>query len=211
MFNVDAVDKHPDTEQLILEAAEQEFLNKGFEGARTTAIAEKAGVTHAMLHYYFRTKEKLFNRIIESKSSGMRGVMFGFIENEEMPLLERVEQSMRRHFAFIEKNPDLPLFLINELRRGDSKVLEHILFNKDAAHEIKRSLQKAIDEAAERGECKHVDAQMLILDILSLNVALFIAKPLIERVFADIYEPQEDFLHRRLEENIKTILNKLRP
>ena len=54
----------PTTEQLILEAAEEEFLLKGFDGARTTAIAERAGVTHAMLHYYFRTKEQLFERIV---------------------------------------------------------------------------------------------------------------------------------------------------
>ena len=54
-------------EQTILEAAEREFLNKGFAGARTTSIAEAAGVTHAMLHYYFRTKEQLFERILDEK------------------------------------------------------------------------------------------------------------------------------------------------
>ena len=53
-----------DTESRILQAAEEEFLLKGLEGARTTAIAERAGVTHAMLHYYFRTKNMLFERII---------------------------------------------------------------------------------------------------------------------------------------------------
>ena len=52
-------------EQAILEAAEREFLKKGFDGARTTSIAAAAGVTHAMLHYYFRTKEQLFERILD--------------------------------------------------------------------------------------------------------------------------------------------------
>ena len=54
-------------EQEILEAAEREFIAKGFAGARTTSIAEAAGVTHAMLHYYFRTKEQLFERILDEK------------------------------------------------------------------------------------------------------------------------------------------------
>ena len=54
-------------EQAILEAAEREFIVKGFAGARTTSIAEAAGVTHAMLHYYFRTKEQLFERILDEK------------------------------------------------------------------------------------------------------------------------------------------------
>ena len=54
-------------EQAILAAAEQEFLAKGFDGARTTSIAAAAGVTHAMLHYYFRTKENIFERILDEK------------------------------------------------------------------------------------------------------------------------------------------------
>lgn len=60
------------TEQLILEAAEQEFFAKGFGGARTAVIAENAGVTHAMLHYYFRKKEYLFERIVAKTSRSLR-------------------------------------------------------------------------------------------------------------------------------------------
>ena len=61
-------DKSPrDTETLILQAAEKEFFEKGYSGAKTTAIAEAAGVTHAMLHYYFRTKDKLFEKIVSDK------------------------------------------------------------------------------------------------------------------------------------------------
>ena len=56
--------KTKDTESEILKAAEQEFMLKGFDGAKTTSIAHAAGVTHAMLHYYFRTKEQLFERIL---------------------------------------------------------------------------------------------------------------------------------------------------
>ena len=54
-------------EQAIIDAAEREFLTKGFDGARTTSIAQAAGVTHAMLHYYFRTKEKIFERILDER------------------------------------------------------------------------------------------------------------------------------------------------
>ena len=58
------------TDERILKAAENEFFTKGFAGARTTAIAENAGVTHAMLHYYFRTKEQLFNTVLKRNISG---------------------------------------------------------------------------------------------------------------------------------------------
>lgn len=204
-------ERRPDTEQLILLAAEEEFLSKGFEGARTTSIAEKAGVTHAMLHYYFRTKEKLFDKVLETKTSEMRGVMFGFIDNEAIPLTERIEKGMRRHFEYLMKNSRLPLFIINDLRRGDSNVLRHININKDAAKKITQSLQEAIDAAVAKGECRKVGAQQLLLDILALNVFSFIGAPLLERIFPDIAERQETFLRERLEENIKTILNKLQP
>lgn len=59
--------KTKDTESEILKAAEQEFMLKGFDGTKTTSIAHAAGVTHAMLHYYFRTKEQLFERILTEK------------------------------------------------------------------------------------------------------------------------------------------------
>ena len=60
------------TEQSILKAAEKEFLKKGFSGSKTTEIAKEAGVTHAMLHYYFRTKENLFNKVFEEKAKQLR-------------------------------------------------------------------------------------------------------------------------------------------
>lgn len=63
------------TESRILAAAEGEFLDKGFDGARTTTIAARAGVTHAMLHYYFRTKGQLFERIISSKIEQLKNMM----------------------------------------------------------------------------------------------------------------------------------------
>ncbi len=59
--------KENDTEERILKAAETEFFTKGFDGARTTSIAERAGVTHAMLHYYFRSKALLFERVVNQR------------------------------------------------------------------------------------------------------------------------------------------------
>ena len=61
--------KKDNTEQAILQTAETEFLDKGFALAKTTEIAKQAGVTHAMLHYYYRTKEKLFERVFQEKVS----------------------------------------------------------------------------------------------------------------------------------------------
>ena len=71
----------------ILKAAEHEFLTKGYDGARTTSIAQAAGVTHAMLHYYFRTKEQLFDRIVESKFSTMSQSLIAILGGMTVALL----------------------------------------------------------------------------------------------------------------------------
>lgn len=202
---------HPDTEQLILQAAEKEFISKGYESTRTTTIAEKAGVTHAMLHYYFRTKENLFDKVLSTKASEVRRVMLGFIDNEELPLLQRIEQGVRRHFEFLIKNPQLPLFIINELRRKDTKATKFMEISKDTAYDMQTSLQSSIDAAAAKGECRRLDARTLMLDIISLNMAPFVGAPLIDCIFAITPEKRREFLRERLEENIKTILNKLQP
>lgn len=200
-----------DSERLILEAAEAEFLAKGFDGARTTTIAERAGVTHAMLHYYFRTKENLFDKVLEAKSAELRCVFLGFLDNADLPFLQRIELGMRNHFHFLSKNPGLPLFIINELRRENCKVTNHLLLNRDTAGQMVESLQDAIDTAASRGECRPVDAMMLMLDIISLNACPFIGSPMIATIFPVTASDREEFLNKRLEENVQTILNKLKP
>lgn len=105
----------PNTEQLILEAAEEEFFTKGFGGARTTVIAEKAGVTHAMLHYYFRKKELLFERIVAKNISLLAQTVVAAMGNPDMPIVERLKSGIASHFDLIAANPQLPRFFINEV------------------------------------------------------------------------------------------------
>ena len=81
-----------DTETRILQAAEKEFLEKGYAGARTVSIAEAAGVTHAMLHYYYRTKDNLFEKIVSDKmhmlgNKGWNGISIFFLPTGIFPVL----------------------------------------------------------------------------------------------------------------------------
>ena len=104
-----------DTESRILQAAENEFFEKGYAGARTASIAEAAGVTHAMLHYYFRTKDKLFERIVSEKISILGNIIISAIGDEDLTLEDRIRQGIERHFDFIAANRDLPKFIVNEV------------------------------------------------------------------------------------------------
>lgn len=198
-----------DTEALILQAAEREFLEKGYSGAKTTAIAQAAGVTHAMLHYYFRTKEKLFEKIVADKMDKLKRVMFGVIGNPDLPLRERLKQGVEQHFDFIAENPHLPRFIFNELHEHPERLdpVKHSIATI-AATAIS-TLQNEIDLKAAKGECNQVDARMLMLDIASLNLFPFIAAPLISSSFGNLFEGRDEFLEMRKKENVRTVLGKL--
>ena len=99
----------------ILRAAEREFLAKGFSGARTVSIAQAAGVTHAMLHYYFRTKEQLFERILDQKVQAMAQSVLASFGQPGLPLVERIRDGVECHFDAVAANPDLIRFVINEI------------------------------------------------------------------------------------------------
>lgn len=199
------------TEERILEAAVQEFMTKGYAGARTTAIAEAAGVTHAMLHYYFRTKDKLLDRIIESKIGTLRDIMLASLGDPTIPLFDKIKSTIENHQDFIAANPELPRFMINEvLSRPDRmpKVIEQL---KHHTPLVVQSLQRQIDEYADRGLCRRVDAGMLMLDIVSLNIFPFSARPMVNALLGGMMENPQAFVEARKIENVETIMKKLQP
>ncbi|MDE5839845.1 MAG: TetR/AcrR family transcriptional regulator [Muribaculaceae bacterium] len=200
-----------ETEQAILMAAEREFLSKGFAGARTTSIAEAAGVTHAMLHYYFRTKARLFDRVLREKIKILKEALFSSFDYTDASLYEIIRNIVDRHLDFIAANPELPRFLIEEIYNDPerSKVfLEHI---GRYAPLIFQTLQHKIDEEAKSGRCRKVDAKMLMLDVASLNIFSFMAAPIVKVALRDMTEDPEAFLAMRKKENYDTIMRKLMP
>lgn len=198
-----------DTEALILEAAEKEFLEKGYLGAKTTSIAEAAGVTHAMFHYYFRTKDKLFDKIVSDKLEKLSEIMLGVIGNPELPLKERIVQGVERHFDFIRANPQLPRFVFNEIHLRPERLDKFKNEMATLAADTLATLQQEIDANAAEGRCRRVDARMLMLDIVSLNIFPFMAEEIISVTFGTLFKDRETFFEMRKKENVKTILDKL--
>lgn len=199
-----------DTESRILQAAEREFFEKGYAGARTASIAEAAGVTHAMLHYYFRTKDKLFERIVSEKISILGNIIISAIGDEDLTLEDRIRQGIERHFDFIAANRDLPKFIVNEvLTRSDT--IDMMKCNaQNIVNNLLNSLQHEIDAYAAKGLCRQVNARMLLIDIVSLNVFPFMAAPIVLGAIGDSYNSYDEFLALRKTENVETILNKLK-
>ena len=196
-------------EQQILEAAEQEFLEKGYDGARTTSIAKTAGVTHAMLHYYFRTKEQLFEHIIDKKMSEIVPLMTHLFGNSGLPLVERIEEAVSVHFDFVVSNPDLPRFLINEVLPNKERCdlfrskIENVLYFVD-------NLQREVNEAAARGEVEQFNVLLLFQSILSLNIFPSLMANMIENLLSDNRQSIEMLLAQRKTENIELIMRRIK-
>ena len=197
-------------EQQILAAAEQEFLTRGYDGARTTSIAQAAGVTHAMLHYYFRTKEQLFERIVDEKFETMSHSMFAIMGDPSLPIVERIKGGIEAHFDFVAQNPLLPRFVINEIISRPERY--DVLYKRVGAiiDNVYRGLQSEINHSAERGEIERVDIKMLFISIMSLNIFTFLAYPFMEPLMGELMANRERFLAERKAENIETILRRIK-
>ena len=103
------------TEQAIMTAAENLFLENGYNQTTTTMIAREAGVTHAMLHYYFRTKEHIFIKVLDKNMEELLGSFYP-VMRKDAPFWESLETGISTHFDFLMKHPRLPAFLYDTVR-----------------------------------------------------------------------------------------------
>ena len=178
--------KKDNTEQAILQAAETEFLDKGFALAKTTEIAKQAGVTHAMLHYYYRTKEKLFERVFQEKVDLMA------------------------HFDFIAENPKLPFFLLNEIHLNEKRRELYLPVLSSAVRNTLQNVERRLEQAVKRGEVRPIRTADLMFSIFSLNVMSFVGQSLVQQAFDLDREDMRQFILQRRAENIEMIFSRLR-
>ncbi len=190
-------------EKRILSSAKELFLKHGFDAVSTTQIAKKAGCNQALVHYYYRTKQRLLERILQEETETVFR-FFASIPHDNSPLEEKIAKMIDIHFSFLENNPAIPMFLFGEMRNNPWIFKNFQTLVKENAYSILNELQKEIDKGATSGKIKAMDAFDLMLDIISLNAFAFMARP-----FTDIWEFSEeqkkDFLVRR-KQHIKQVL-----
>lgn len=195
-----------DREQLLLKAAEEEFLEKGFGKARTTEIAKRAGVTHAMLHYYFKTKENLFKMVFARSAEIMANIML-FALQRDLPFLDRVRRGVEQHFDFIAANPHLTNFIFSEIRSDDR--LLAIVTDMMKVKTIPFLIQLDIDirEEVAKGNIKFVESYDILLNVMSLNTTIFSGLPIFSVVVDFGERDLLEILAERKEKNVDMILS----
>ena len=160
-----------------------EFFTKGFDGARTTSIAKNAGVTHAMLHYYFKTKENLFDIIVSKKFEILVNMFLVTVSSPSLSLEVRLKEAMESHFNFILKNPELPRFFINEIYSSPEHFKLIVKILKPKIKKTFKIAQSKLDAETAKKHKEKVDVRHIIMDIVALNVFPFIAYPIMQILF----------------------------
>jgi AcrR family transcriptional regulator len=198
------------TEQAILTSAEDVFLEKGYVGAKTTEIARKAGINHALLHYYFRTKVNLFQMIFRRKIQELSQIFEG-ISAQGLPFADTVRLFIECQFDFIAKNPRLPRFVLNEILTNEDNLKLVVEVVKPKITEILFRLEKMLNDEIEKGTVRPINFMFLVMNVVSLNISSFIAMPVLDNIFPDITkEMKQRLLAERRESNVQFILNAIR-
>ncbi|HPE83863.1 MAG: TetR/AcrR family transcriptional regulator [Aequorivita sp.] len=168
--------KNHDTEGQILSAAENIFQKKGMDGARMQEIADEAGINKAMLHYYYRSKQLLFEAVFTNAFS-LLAPQLNKILNDDSSIEDKVKNFTHNYISFISKHPYLPNFIIQELNRNP-KFFEKI--QRNAAFPTLEKFKNQVNQEVEKGILKPINGEQLFINIISLNIFPFVATPLIK-------------------------------
>lgn len=198
------------TEQAILEVATKLFVEKGFASTSTTEIAKEVGCNQAAVHYYYRTKDKLFGAIFEKKFKFFIS-KFLKVSDEDIPFEEKLVKKIETHFELLQKNPKIPLFLVNEVITNPKR-LESMKETLGALPQmVIGKFQKELDVEIEKGTIRNMSAFDLLFTIISLNVSLFLIGPLF-KVISNLSDKEfEKLIESRKQEHIHIILSSIRP
>jgi len=197
-------------EQTILEVAERLFLEKGFALTSTTEIAKEVGCNQALIHYYYRTKDNLFNVIFEQKFKDFFHGLFEIRNPNNLSFLDKLKYIIESHFDLLLKNPKMPALILNELSRHPDqiKILKEKLHLLPEAlfSELNEELQKEI----QKGNVRDISLFDLLVSMVSLNIALFIMMPVVETILQWDEAQKELMIAHRRSANVELILNSIR-
>lgn len=191
------------TEEKILAAAQSVFLRKGMDGTRMQEIADEAGINKALLHYYFRSKQKLFEAIFEKAFTQILPDIINMVESDKN-FIEKLNIFIDNYFDLLMKNPFLPGFILTEINRDSDLIVS--VFRK---HGVNPSvfLEVAKKEMG-KGNIRKMDPRELLINILALCIFPFAARPLLEIIFFNNDEKAyKEFLILR-KENVKEFVIK---
>ncbi|HKI89107.1 MAG TPA: TetR/AcrR family transcriptional regulator [Draconibacterium sp.] len=197
--------KKDNTEEKILNAAQTVFIHKGMDGARMQEIADEAGINKALLHYYFRTKQKLFDAIFKKVFSQVLPNIMEMVHSE-LPIEKKLGIFIEKYIDMLLKNPFLPTFILKEMNR-EPDFLASVLKKSGVKP---REIFSMFEKEMQAGNIRKMDPRDLLVNILGLSIFPIAAKPLLKiMLFENNRKAYNEFISRRKKTVTEFIFNSI--
>ncbi|MFW6084071.1 MAG: TetR/AcrR family transcriptional regulator [Gemmatimonadota bacterium] len=203
------------TEERILDAASRVFLRRGTAGARMSEIAEEADVNQALLHYYFSSKADLARAVFRGAARQLLPRVLQVLISGAT-LDEKVRRVVEIEIEFLLQHPQLPGYILSELSHHPERADE--LFEAlsgsplgDVAPRVMNGLRAQIDAAVEAGELRSIEPETFVVNLISLCIFPFAARPMVSAIAGLDDAGFEDMMRRRKRELPEFFLQGLRP
>jgi len=207
--------KDGEAENRILTAARTVFIRRGTAGARMQEIAEEAGVNQALLHYYFRSKERLAQAVFQQMASRLFPALVQTLASD-VSLDQKIDTVVGLYLENLSKNPFLPGYLISELHHHPDRV-PHMLATATGIDPAKMlalvfaKLGAQIDAEVQAGRMRPIAPQQYAANLISLCVFPFAARPMLSLAFGLDDAGFARFIEARKNDLPQFVRNALRP
>jgi AcrR family transcriptional regulator len=195
------------TEEKIFDAATDVFVEKGLDGARMQDIADHAGINKALLHYYFRTKDKLFSAVFEMIAKKIFK-KFAPVFDDDLNLEAKIRFFFREHISFLQANPRLPGFLLNEVNRNPARIKK--LLNNIDFNNIWLQLYEQHKNELQKYNISQETLPQIMISMAAMSVFPFAARGILEGVLDKMGLDFNEYMEERKTFAADFVINALR-
>jgi len=195
------------TEEKILDAAKEVFLEKGNDGTRMQEIADKAGINKSLLHYYYRSKEKLFGAVFKFAFSHFAPNIINLVNDKEDDIFTLIRKFVSLYLDIVTKNPFIPMFILNEVNKKGTFFVNVIKAAGINPQAFRNRIQKEVDA----GNIRPIDPNQLIINVIGMCIFPIIGRPIVQVVLFDDNKTDYDkFLESRKKEVADFVINSIK-
>jgi len=199
-----------ETEQKILQAARDIFLEKGKDGARMQEIADRAGINKALLHYYFRSKDRLFSQVFLIEIKSMFSNLFESISTET-DFYTFLEKFIKTYLSLISPRRNLLRFILWESENTKIEFAQYVMGESKKWGFKENPLVDLTRTAITNKQIKNIDAVNFILSLMGMCIFPVIGAPIIEKMFHNLKINNPAFLNKRSKEILHLLWNGIAP
>ena len=195
-----------DTETVILDAARKVFIRCGFDGTTMQMIADEAKINKALLHYYYRSKDRLFEGVFTEAFSKLAPKLQQILVADK-PFLDKIGIFVESYISTLQEVPEIPIFILHELSRNPQKVVEHVSKSGiDPAYFV-----TMVDLEIRQGNIREIDPLQLLVNLLAMCIFPFAARPLLQGfIFKNDEKKFNLFLEKRKTAVTEFIINSIK-